>query len=281
MQVKSYLRLMRLDKPIGTLLLLWPTLWAIIIASRAKISLITIIIFSLGVFLTRSAGCVINDIMDVDFDQYVKRTSNRALPQGEVSIKSAWVLFIILCLVAFLLAICFLKIKTILLSILALFVFMSYPYMKRIFILPQLYLGIAFSFGILMAFVEIQGGIPLNALLLFMANLCWVTGYDTFYALADKADDLKIGIKTSAIAMGEQVINFILVMFLGFIILLIVVGVNNDLKLPYWLCLSIASSLLIYQVIKGKSKDPHICFKMFLLNNWVGVIILIGIYFSS
>lgn len=279
-RIKPYLSLMRLDKPVGTLLLLWPTLWALIVASQDSVSIKYIIVFSLGVFLTRSSGCVINDIMDADFDIKVKRTQNRPLAQKLISKSSAYVLFIILNLLALTLAICFLKLKTVLLAIPACLILTSYPYMKRIFAIPQLYLGLAFSFGILMAFMELQDTINLQALILFLANVCWVVGYDTFYALADIADDRKIGIKTSALTMEKHVIKFISICYFFFISLLILMGWRSQFNLTYLVFVFIAATFLIYQVIKAKDRDPQVCFKMFLLNNWVGVIITLGILFK-
>ncbi len=205
--IRDYLQLIRFDKPIGTLLLLWPTLWALFFATNGVPPFKYLLVFTLGVFLTRASGCAFNDIADSDFDKYVARTQNRPLARGVISKTKAFIFAIILSLVAFILAICFLSFHTILLCIPALIIYITYPLFKRFFAIPQAYLGVAFSFGILMAFMQIQNNLNYIAWLTFMANLFWVIGYDTIYALVDIKDDLKIGIKTSAITFGKFIGN--------------------------------------------------------------------------
>lgn len=271
-----YLRLIRFDKPIGTLLLLWPTLWALFIASNGRPPTYTIIVFILGVFLTRSAGCVINDYADANFDKYVERTKDRPLASGEISKKYALYFFLMLSIAAFILAYTTLKPTTLLLSIPALVIFVTYPFTKRFFAIPQAYLGVAFSFGILMAFMELQNHISGIAWLIFLANFFWVIGYDTIYAMVDMKDDLKIGIKTSAITFGANVVHIICICYMVFAILLAYMA--HLLHLGYffwglWLC---AVCLLAYQV-KAANKRVKL-FQMFLLNNKVGYIILAAIF---
>ncbi|MFN7094186.1 MAG: 4-hydroxybenzoate octaprenyltransferase [Burkholderiales bacterium] len=275
--LKDYLRLIRLDKPIGTLLLLWPTLWALVVAGNGKPPLIITVVFGLGVFLTRSAGCVINDYADVKFDRYVQRTKNRPLASGAISKKSALYLFICLSLLALGLAVAGLKLTTLFLSLPALAILVTYPLMKRFFAFPQAYLGIAFSFGTLMAFVELVGKLNLLAYLLFAANLMWVLGYDTIYALIDKEDDLRIGMKTSAITMGRYVVQFVAACYVGFVLILVGFGIVVGAGLAYWLTLGVAIGLLSYQIYFITSKSPRYYLAMFQLNNWVGGSIFLGI----
>jgi 4-hydroxybenzoate polyprenyltransferase len=275
--LKDYLRLIRLDKPIGTLLLLWPTLWALVVAGNGKPPLIITVVFGLGVFLTRSAGCIINDYADVKFDRYVQRTKNRPLASGAISKKSALYLFICLSLLALGLAVAGLKLTTLFLSLPALAILVTYPLMKRFFAFPQAYLGIAFSFGILMAFVELVGKLNLLAYLLFAANLMWVLGYDTIYAMIDKEDDLRIGMKTSAITMGRYVVQFVAACYVGFVLILVGFGIVVGAGLAYWLTLGVAIGLLSYQIYFIASKSPRYYLAMFQLNNWVGGSIFLGI----
>ncbi len=275
--LKNYLSLMRVDKPIGILLLLWPTLGALVIAAHGIPPLYTIVVFALGVFLTRTAGCVVNDIVDAKFDKNVERTKNRPIANGSISKVSALILGVILSLLAFILAYKFLHKHTLYLSIPALIIFISYPYFKRFFSIPQAYLGIAFSVGILMAFVEINGNINLITCLLFFANLFWVIGYDTIYAMVDIKDDLKIGIKTSAITFGGFVVSIIGLCYLAFFLLFFWLGSLIHLNVGYYLCLCLSGGLLIYQIITLLQHEEDKYFSMFLLNNWVGVILFLGI----
>lgn len=271
-----YKQLMRLDKPIGILLLLWPTLWALWLAAKGAPDSIILWVFILGTVLMRSAGCVINDYADQDFDAHVERTKNRPLATRVVSSKEALLLATGLSFCAFLL-ILNLNSLTISLSICALFLAASYPFTKRFFAIPQAYLGIAFSFGIPMAFAAQTNAIPVIAWLLMAANLLWVIAYDTEYAIVDKTDDLKIGIKTSAITFGRFDVAGIMLCHIIFIGLMFCVGQLQNLGVGYYLSLSIALGLIMYQYYLIRDRKPADCFKAFLHNNWVGAIIFIGI----
>lgn len=271
-----YRQLMRLDKPIGILLLLWPTLWALWIAAKGTPDSIILWVFILGTVLMRSAGCVINDYADQDFDAHVERTKNRPLATRVVSSKEALLLATGLSFCAFLL-ILNLNSLTILLSICALFLAASYPFTKRFFAIPQAYLGIAFSFGIPMAFAAQINAIPIIAWLLMAANLLWVIAYDTEYAIVDKTDDLKIGIKTSAITFGHFDVAGIMLCHIIFIGLMFCVGQIQNLGVAYYLSLGIALGLIMYQYYLIRDREPANCFKAFLHNNWVGASIFIGI----
>lgn len=277
MKLKAYLSLIRWNKPIGTLLLLWPTLDSLFIASKGKPQFITIVVFILGVFLTRSAGCAINDCADSEFDKNVLRTKNRPVASGTIGRKEALLVAAVLCVVAFAITLVFLKTTTLLMSIPALLLFILYPFMKRFFAYPQFILGIAFSFGILMAFIETTGCITYSGVWLFLANLFWVFGYDTIYAMVDKQDDLKIGIKTSAISLGTSVVKAVAMSYALFIFLMVLVGIINGFQDLYWLCLLFAALLLGIQIHVLYDKKEAKYFNMFLLNNWVGIIIFIGI----
>ena len=278
--MQNYFRLLRLDKPIGTLLLLRPTWWALWIAYDGIPNVGVLFAFSAGVFLTRSAGCAINDYADRNFDGLVARTAGRPLATGVIKPKMALLITGVLSLSAFVIAWYLLKPLTLLWSIPALFIFVSYPFFKRFFPLPQLYLGVAFSFGILMAFIEHQGDLPLVAWLLFSANLLWVLAYDTIYALVDLPDDLKIGIKTSAITFGRYVIEIIMLCYFVFWLLLVLIGVVCGFSWVYF-CGLVLILYLIYQVYQQiKTQERDLCFKAFLYNNKLGYWIFILIVLS-
>jgi 4-hydroxybenzoate polyprenyltransferase len=222
-KLDAYERLMRLDKPIGILLLLWPTLWALWLASRGLPDWITLLIFVTGAVLMRSAGCVMNDIADRKYDGLVERTKNRPLATGEVSLKEAYGLVIFLCLLAFGLVLLFNK-TTILLSIAALFLAATYPFTKRFLAIPQAYLGVAFGFGIPMAFAAVNDYIPPLAWVLLAANVFWAIAYDTEYAMVDRDDDLKIGIKSSAIFFGKYDVIAVMVCYALMLAILVHIG---------------------------------------------------------
>ncbi len=267
----------RMDKPIGTYLLLWPTYWALWIATEGWPSLFLITVFTLGVFIMRSAGCVINDFADRKIDGKVKRTSNRPLVSGAISVTEALVLFSSLIAMALVLVLS-LSWFTIQLSFVAVALAMLYPFMKRYTNLPQVVLGMAFSWGMIMAFAEGQGEIPLVAWLLFAANLLWTVAYDTIYAMVDRDDDLEIGVKSTAILFAEndkRIVGFLQLLSLA---LLFTVGEIQAFGWPYQLSLVIAAGFFAYQqiLIVGREREP--CFKAFLNNHWVGLIVFIGIY---
>ena len=274
-----YWKLMRLDKPIGILLLLWPTLWGLWLAADGLPDLFILTVFVLGTVLMRSAGCVINDYADRNIDPHVMRTKNRPLATKAVSTKEALLLSAGLSLCAFLL-IQPLNRLTLELAVFALFLAASYPFTKRFFAMPQAYLGIAFSFGIPMAFAAQTGELPLIVWLLMAANLLWVIAYDTEYAMVDRDDDLKIGIKTSAITFGHFDVMGIMLCHAGFLSIMIGVGLMQKLGFAYYLGLIAASGLIIYQYRLIRERDPVLCFRAFLHNNWVGAVVFAGIMLS-
>ena len=275
-KLDAYERLMRLDKPIGILLLLWPTLWALFIASRGKPDWIVLLVFVTGTVLMRSAGCVMNDIADCKYDGLVERTKNRPLATGELSIKEAYLLAAGLSLLAFCLVLFFNK-STILLSFAALFLAASYPFTKRFLAIPQAYLGIAFGFGIPMAFAAVNDYIPPIAWLLLAANVFWAIAYDTEYAMVDRDDDLKIGIKSSAIFFGQYDVLAVMLCYAAMLSLLAYIGHALGFSHYYHLGLLFALALILrqYQTIKNRVKND--CFKAFLQNNWIGFAIFAGI----
>lgn len=272
-----YLQLMRLDRPIGTLLLLWPTWWALWTASDGHPKWSHWLIFTAGVFLMRAAGCVINDISDRKFDGHVTRTAARPLAQNIIPVKNAWVLFFILLFMAACLLL-FLQPLTIYLALAAAFFAVTYPLMKRLTYLPQVYLGVAFSFSIPMAFAEITGAVPKVAWLLFVANIVWTTAYDTIYAMIDRKDDLRIGIKSTAILFGDLDKAIIGILQLMTVAALFLAGQQLELTAPYFLALLIVVWLFVWQQFQIMSRDESKCFKAFLHNNWVGMTVFLGIF---
>lgn len=267
----------RMDKPIGIYLLLWPTFWALWIAADGFPNLHLLFVFSMGVFIMRSAGCVINDFADRKVDGKVKRTSNRPLVSGSMTSVQALSLFAFL--IGGAVALVFtLSLYTILLSVVALLLAASYPFMKRYTQLPQVVLGAAFSWGMIMAFAELQGEIPLVAWLLFIANLMWTVAYDTMYAMVDRDDDVKIGVKSTAILFGQydkRIVGFLQLFTLA---LLFTVGEILAFGWPYQLALVCSAALFSYQQMLIVNRERDNCFKAFLNNHWVGLIIFIGVY---
>ncbi|HEU4709173.1 MAG TPA: 4-hydroxybenzoate octaprenyltransferase [Methylophilaceae bacterium] len=279
-RLDAYERLMRLDKPIGILLLLWPTLWALWLAGQGKPNLWVVWIFVLGTILMRSAGCVMNDVADRDFDRHVERTRSRPVTSGEVSAKEALLLAAGLSLIAFGFVL-FLNRLTILLSFAALGLAMTYPLTKRWIAVPQAYLGIAFGFGIPMAYAALTNAIPPIAWLLMAANLFWVVAYDTEYAMVDREDDLKIGIRSSAIWFGSFDVAAIMLCYAAMLGLLVFVGFRLALLWPYYLGLVVAAGLMLYHYTLIRGRERGRCFHAFLHNNWVGAAIFLGIFASS
>ncbi|CAI87366.1 4-hydroxybenzoate octaprenyltransferase [Pseudoalteromonas translucida] len=277
--IPYYIALMRIDKPIGTLLLLWPTYWALWLANAGMPSLTNFIVFTLGVVIMRSAGCVINDFADRKIDGSVKRTMQRPLVSGQVSSGEAISLFILLITVAFLLVL-MLSVNTILLSFGALALAFCYPFMKRYTQLPQVVLGAAFGWAIPMAFMASINALPIQAWLLFIANICWTVAYDTMYAMVDRDDDLKIGVKSTAILFGKYDRHIIGLLNLAFIALMLSIGALNNIGLSYWLGLSVAIVLLVYQQVLIQQRARTDCFKAFLNNHYVGLAFFIGLLFS-
>ena len=272
----QYALLMRLHRPIGIYLLLWSTLWAVWLAGDGHPSVFITLIFIAGVVLMRSAGCVINDYADRDFDPHVQRTRDRPLATGRVSAKEALGLFIVLCLLAFGLVLQ-LNDLTIQLSVIALLLAAMYPFTKRYTYLPQLFLGAAYSWSIPMAFAAQLNEIPNIAWWLFTANLLWTVAYDTMYAMVDKQDDLKIGVKSTAILFGNADKLIIALLQLAVFILLIMVGIQENLGHIYFVGLAIASLFVFYQHWLIRHREPARCFRAFLNNHWLGATIFIGI----
>lgn len=270
-----YERLMRLDKPIGILLLLWPTLWALLIAGHGKPDWIVVMIFVTGTVLMRSAGCVMNDIADRQYDGLVERTQLRPLVNNEVSKKEAYILAATLSVVAFSL-VCTLNILTIKLSVIALLLAASYPYTKRFFAIPQAYLGIAFGFGIPMAFAAFLDHIPPIAWVLLLANVFWAIAYDTEYAMVDREDDLKIGINSSAITFGKFDVMAVMVCYGSALLLLVIAGVWLSISYAYYVGLIIAAVIALYHYFLIRSREKAKCFKAFLHNNWFGFSVFAG-----
>jgi len=272
----AYVHLMRADKPIGTYLLLWPTLWALWIAADGMPPLHLLLIFSLGVFLTRSAGCVINDYADRHIDGHVKRTHQRPLPSGRVTEREALLLFAGLMLVSFLLVL-LTNTMTILMSFGGLALAFVYPFMKRYTHLPQVVLGAAFGWAIPMAFTAVQEQLPLTAWLLYAAKLLWTVAYDTQYAMVDRDDDLKIGVKSTAVLFGRYDKLMVGLLQLAALGLLVWVGQLEQLGLWYYLGLLAALGFFIYQqwLIRHRERMP--CFRAFLNNHYAELAVLIGL----
>lgn len=275
-KIDAYERLMRLDKPIGILLLLWPTLWALLIAGQGHPDCLVVLIFVTGTVLMRSAGCVMNDIADYKFDGLVERTKNRPLATNEVSKKEAYYLAAGLSLLAFAL-VCMLNLLTIKLSVLAILLAMTYPLTKRFFAIPQAYLGIAFGMGIPMAFAAVSGSVPAIAWIMLCANVFWAIAYDTEYAMVDRDDDLKIGIKSSAITFGQFDVLAVMICYGLTVLLLGVVGQLAALGALYYLGLALAAIVAGYHFGLIKTREKSKCFKAFLHNNWFGFSVFFGL----
>ncbi len=271
-----YERLMRLDQPIGTLLLLWPTLWAVWIAGVGRPHWITIWIFSLGTLLMRSAGCVVNDVWDAKYDAHVQRTRDRPVATGAVTRAEALMLAAILALTAFALVLVFNPL-TVALSVVALFLAITYPLTKRFFALPQAYLGIAFGFGIPMAFAAQANELPAGAWWLLAANVFWAIAYDTEYAMVDRDDDVKLGLRTAAILFGRHDVLAVMLCYGATLAILAGVGVYERLNWPYYAGLAVAAGMMGYHYTLIRDRTRAGCFKAFRHNNWVGGAIFAGI----
>jgi 4-hydroxybenzoate polyprenyltransferase len=278
-RLDAYERLIRLDRPIGTLLLLWPTLWALWLASRGTPRLEHFLIFFVGTVLMRSAGCAINDYADRQFDPQVQRTRSRPLAAGEIEPREALVIAAVLALAAFALVL-FLNRFAILLSFLGLAIAATYPYSKRYISLPQAYLGIAFGFGIPMAYAAVHRHLPAECWLLLAANVFYSFAYDTEYAMVDRDDDAKIGIRTSALTLGRWDVAAVMASYAAMLGLLAVVGVKARLGWPFYAGLAAAGAMMVYHwtLIRGRGRDG--CFRAFMNNNWVGGAVFAGIVCS-
>lgn len=278
-RLQQYWLLARFDKPIGILILLWPTLWALWIASNGKPDWLVLTVFVLGVVLMRAAGCVINDYADKDFDPHVDRTKLRPIAAGKVTAKEALMLFVVLCLTAFGLVL-LMNWYTIGLSFIGAFLAASYPFMKRFTHWPQAYLGAAFGFAVPMAFAAQTNAIPLVAWVLYLAVLLWALVYDTMYAMVDIDDDLKIGVKSTAILFGKRVREITASLQVIIVLLLIGVGVMQQLSWPYYFGLLVATGFSIYQQMLIFHFNKPDCFKAFLNNNWFGLAVFVGLLFA-
>ena len=274
-RLSEYEKLMRLDKPIGILLLLWPTLWALWVASDGRPAPWIVAIFVIGTVLMRSAGCVINDYADKDFDGHVERTRNRPLAARRVSPKEALWLAAGLAAASFLLILP-LNGLTLAMSVPAVFLAGSYPFTKRFFAIPQAYLGIAFGFGIPMAFAAFQNDIPLEAWMMLLANVFWAVAYDTEYAMVDRPDDLKIGIKTSAITFGRFDVAAVMACYAATLLILGWVGLATGSGAIFLAGLVVSAGIIAYHYTLIRERDRPKCFKAFLHNNWVGAAIFAG-----
>ncbi|MEF1184042.1 4-hydroxybenzoate octaprenyltransferase [Vibrio sinaloensis] len=275
-KAQAYWQLMRMDKPIGTLLLLWPTLWALIIAAQGVPDPKVLVVFILGVVFMRAAGCVINDFADRKVDGHVKRTSQRPLPSGRVTSKEAITLFIILGVASFLLVLT-MNPLTIALSFVGIVLAFIYPFMKRFTHLPQLFLGLAFSWSIPMAWAAQANELPMVVWFVFAINALWTIAYDTQYAMVDRDDDLKIGIKSTAILFGRFDKMVIGVLQLITLAMLIYLGVWYQLGASFYWSLLIAGVLFVFQQHLIRHRERELCFRAFLNNNYVGMVIAIGL----
>jgi 4-hydroxybenzoate polyprenyltransferase len=271
-----YFRLVRADKPIGILLLLWPTLWALWMASNGVPDLTVLVIFVLGTALMRSSGCAINDYADRDFDKHVKRTVDRPLTSGKIRGWEAVMVAAVLALVAFLLILP-LNALTKQLSVAALVVAGTYPYFKRFFAIPQAYLGIAFGFGIPMAFAAVQDAVPPVAWWLLVANVFWAVAYDTEYAMVDRDDDLKIGIRTSAITFGRFDVAAVMLCYGAALAIDLVCGWYLGLRWPFVAGVAVAAGIALYHYTLIRHRDRMACFKAFRHNNWLGAALFTGV----
>ena len=278
-RLDAYERLIRLDKPIGALLLLWPTLWAVWLASDGRVRFDILLVFIVGTLLMRSAGCAINDYADRNFDPHVERTRSRPLAAGEIRPREALAVAAALAAVAFLLVL-FLNGLAIALSFVALAIAAIYPFTKRFFALPQAVLGIAFGFGIPMAYAAIQERLPLECWMLFAANIFYAFAYDTEYAMVDRDDDARIGIRTSALTLGRWEVAAVMASYATMIAILLLLGLYLSLFWPYYVGLGAAAAMMLYhwRLIRDRSREGS--FKAFMHNNWVGAAIFVGIFFA-
>jgi len=271
-----YWRLIRGDKPVGWLLLLWPTWWALWLATDGPPPLWIAVVFTAGVWLTRSAGCIVNDIADRGLDAQVERTRGRPLASGAIGVPEALALFAVLMLLALAL-VATLNRLTLLLSGIGALLACTYPYLKRYTYLPQVYLGLAFGWGIPMAFAAITGTVPALAWLLYVANIFWTTAYDTWYAMVDREDDLRAGAKSTAILFGDMDLVAQSVLYGLFLAALALVGLQAKLQLGYWIALGVAGLLIAYAFWLARWRDPEGCFRAFRHSHWVGAVVFAGI----
>ncbi|MDE2197070.1 MAG: 4-hydroxybenzoate octaprenyltransferase [Gammaproteobacteria bacterium] len=272
----AYIRLMRLHRPIGSFLLLWPTLWALWLAADGRPTPALFAIFVMGAFIMRSAGCIMNDFADRNFDPRVQRTRGRPLATGEVSVLEAMILFVVLGLAALGLVL-LLNRLSLYLAIVGLALAVSYPFMKRYTYLPQPYLGLAFGWGIPMAYAAVTNHVPRVAWLIFIANIIWSTVYDTMYAMVDRSDDIKIGVKSTAILFGDLDRAIIGILQVLLLLDLVLVGYRTQMSVVYYAGVSCALLFAVYQQMLIRRRVPQLCFQAFMNNNWFGAAVFAGI----
>ena len=275
-RLQLYWRLVRLHRPIGILLLLWPTLWALLVAGHGEPPAYTLFAFVLGTVLMRSAGCAINDWADRDFDRHVERTRDRPLTAGRIASWEAVAVFVVLSLVSLLLVLP-LNALTWALAVVGAFLAASYPFTKRFFALPQAYLGIAFGFGIPMAFAAVQDRLPATAWVMLAANVCWALAYDTEYAMVDREDDLKIGIRTAAITFGRHDVAAVMGFYAATLGLLALVGWMEEFGPFYYAGLAGAAAIALYHYALIRERTRAGCFRAFNHNNWFGAVVFAGL----
>ena len=279
-RLSLYLDLVRWNRPAGSYLLLWPTLSALWIAARGFPGWHLLLVFTLGTFLMRSAGCAVNDVADRDFDKHVKRTANRPVTSGAVSTKEALLLGAVLAFSAFLLVLTT-NSSTIAWSFAALAVSIFYPFTKRFFSMPQAVLGVAFSFGIPMAFAAVRGEVPALAWWLLLGNLFWVLAYDTEYAMVDRDDDLKIGIQTSAITLGRFDVAGVMLSYAAYLVVWAVLGAQLGLRWPYFAGLAVAAGIAGWHFTLIRTRSREGCFRAFRLNHWIGFVVFAGVLLDA
>jgi len=278
-KIKLYMQLMRIDKPIGFYLLMWPVVWAFLISSNGNPNIFYVIIFALGIIATRSAGCIINDYFDQDFDKKIKRTKDRVLAKQKISNQEALILFSLLIIFCFILLL-MLNLKILLLAIFSLFLLIIYPLTKRYFKIPQLILGMAFGSSIPMVFILEKGVIDANCILLYLLTILWAVTYDTYYAMADKVDDKKVGIKSSAIFFGKNDILYSLYLHYSVVFLFLIIGFFNLFTPIYYFFVILSLLNVLYQNLLVRSRKPYQCISAFENNNIFGLIITFGLIFN-
>ncbi|MCY4050076.1 MAG: 4-hydroxybenzoate octaprenyltransferase [Gammaproteobacteria bacterium] len=274
-EISLYIRLIRLDRPIGSLLLLWPTLWALWLAGEGQPDPTVVLIMLVGTLVMRSAGCIINDFADRKIDGHITRTRNRPLASGDLSVAKAMTLFAILILLAAWL-VTQLNMLSVVVSLFALVVAVIYPFTKRFTHLPQFVLGIAFSMGIPIAYTALTNSLPLECWILFAANYCWIVAYDTYYAMADRDDDIQIGVKSTAILFDTADRSIILILQLITLGILTYIGISQNVNWHFFIAIAISLGIVTYQQILTRERIPANCFKAFLNNNWFGAVIQFG-----
>lgn len=275
-KTNAYWRLMRFDRPIGILLLLWPTLWALWMAGNGSPSIRNVAIFMTGVVLMRAAGCIMNDVADRNFDPYVERTRTRPLAAGELTTREALVAFLVVMLLAFALVL-LTNALTVKLALAGAVLASTYPFFKRFSHLPQVVLGLAFGWGMVMAFAAETGAVPAVAWWLLVINTLWSVIYDTLYAMVDREDDLAIGVKSTAILFGRHDLLILRLLKALMIAMLVALGMAMDFTWPWFAGVAVAMAMFVHQQVLARTREGPSCFRAFLNNNWVGLVIFLGL----